>query len=414
MRKFTIILVICTLIALPAVGFSAPEQRVALVIGNSAYRNAPLINPANDATDISHALKRLGFKVTVLRDASQRAMEDSIRKFGKRLSKGGVGLFYYADHGMQVDGRNYLIPVDARIESPSDVKYEALDAGRVLGKMEDAGNDMNIVILDACRDNPFSRSWRSGQKGLARMDAPKGSYIAYATAPGSVAADGSGRNGTYTNALLRHIDVPGLTLESMMKRVRKDVIDETGSKQVPWASTSLIGDFYFNSKRGIAVEKRLPIKQQKPVKETQKLASISPDISKQIIVNHDRHFIKYKNGVVYDTKTGLEWMVGPTDLTWDQARDWVRDLNMADPGWRMPRLDELRTLYEKGIGPRNMTPLLNTSVWRIWSGKIGVPGSGTINYSYAFIYYFEDDRGPDFMKRDHSEYNLALAVRKRK
>jgi len=252
------------LVSIPLIGDCAAGRRIALVIGNGAYKNAPLRNPANDDSDISRALKRLGFQVTVLRDAGQRKMEDSIRAFGKEFSVGGVGLFYYAGHGMQVEGRNYLIPVDARIESPSDVKYESIDDGRVLGKMEDAGNDMNIVILDACRDNPFSRSLRSTQKGLARMDAPKGSYVAYATAPGSVAADGSGRNGTYTNSLLRHIELPGLTLESVMKRVRKDVINETGSKQVPWASTSLVGEFYFNSastkpKRGLAVQKHEPL-----------------------------------------------------------------------------------------------------------------------------------------------------------
>ena len=253
MRCVFTILTFCFLLGLPVEIFAASNLRTALVIGNSAYRNAPLRNPANDALDISRALKRLRFQVTLLRNADQRKMKSAIRKFGKQLTKGGVGLFYYAGHGMQVDGRNYLIPVDARIESPSDVEYEAVDAGRVLGKMEDAGNDMNIVILDACRDNPFSRSWRSGRKGLARMDAPKGSYIAYATAPGSVAADGSGRNGTYTKSLLRHMEVPGLTLEGVMKRVRKEVIDTTGSRQVPWASTSLVGDFYFNPGRGLSV-----------------------------------------------------------------------------------------------------------------------------------------------------------------
>lgn len=275
MRRLLIILVVLILVSVPVVGFSATERRVALVIGNSAYKNAPLRNPANDATDISRALKRLGFKVTMLRNADQRKMKSSIREFGKQLSKGGVGLFYYAGHGMQVEGRNYLIPVGARVEDPSDVEFEAVDAGRVLGKMEVAGNDMNIVVLDACRDNPFSRSWRSGQKGLARMDAPKGSYISYATAPGSVAADGSGRNGTFTKSLLRHIEVPGLTLESVMKRVRKDVIQETGSKQIPWSSSSITGDFFFDPSRSISIVSKDPSVVNQPLLKAPKSSPVS-------------------------------------------------------------------------------------------------------------------------------------------
>jgi len=279
MIKFYKLLVplVIILFGMPAVSFPVKNQRIALVIGNGAYKNAPLRNPVNDATDFSMALKRLGFQVTTLRNANQRKMEDSIRKFGKNLAKGNVGLFYYAGHGMQVNGRNYLIPTDARIEDPSDVKYEAIDAGRVLGKMEFAGNDMNIVILDACRDNPFSRSWRSSQKGLARMDAPKGSYIAYATAPGSVAADGAGRNGTFTESLLRHMAAPGLTLEGVMKRVRKEVIAVTESKQVPWSSTSLVGDFYFNrGQRGMAVIEKPPSDVSSPEKRIPKKGPTMP------------------------------------------------------------------------------------------------------------------------------------------
>jgi len=408
-----IILSICAQLFLSNTAISATEKRIALVIGNGNYMDAPLRNPVNDATDMASALRQLGFSVTLKTDANQRAMKEAIRSFGKKLTKGGVGLFYYAGHGIQYRGRNYLIPVNAVVKSEADVEYEAVDAGRVLAQMERAGNNLNIIILDACRNNPFTRSFRSSEQGLAKMDAPTGSILAYSTAPGSVAADGTGRNGLYTKYLLKHIRFSGRKLEDVFKRVRIDVMAKTGNDQVPWESSSLTGDFYFIPQRGVAVEKSAPIEPKISINETKKHASISPDISKQDIVNSDRHFVKYKSGVVYDTITGLEWMAGPLHVTWDQARDWVRDLNMDGSGWRMPKLDELKTLYEKGIGSRNMTPLLNTSVWRIWSGRIGVPGSGTINYSLAFIYYFEDERGPDFMKRNHSEYNLALAVRKR-
>jgi len=240
-------------VLLPASSFANQDSRTALVIGNGAYRAAPLKNPANDAQDIAAALKDLGFSVTLLTDADQRTIEEGIRQFGKTLRMGGVGLFYYAGHGLQVQGRNYLIPVGARIQSEIDVKYEAVDAGRVLAYMEEAENVLNIVILDACRDNPFARSFRSAGKGLAKMDAPTGSYLAYSTAPGSVAADGSGRNGLYTSKLLNYIKQPGLELEKVFKKVRIDVARSSGNKQIPWDSSSLMGDFYFSPKRGIGV-----------------------------------------------------------------------------------------------------------------------------------------------------------------
>jgi hypothetical protein len=222
------------------------DARTALIIGNSDYKTSPLDNPVNDAQDIASILQKQHFHITLLTNATQKEMETEIYKFGKRLSKkSGVGLFYFAGHGMQINGANYLIPVDAAVESASDVKYEAIDAGRVLGKMEDAENDLNIVILDACRNNPFHRSFRSAAQGLAQMDAPTGSIIAYATAPGSVAADGNGRNGIYTQNLIVRMQEPGLSIEQVFKNVRKDVVGQTSSKQVPWESSSLTGNFFF-------------------------------------------------------------------------------------------------------------------------------------------------------------------------
>lgn len=223
------------------------NQRLALVIGNSAYRTSPLKNPARDARDMSAVLQRLGFQVIYEENATRRRMDEAVRAFYSKLRHSETGLFYYAGHGMQVKGRNYLIPVDARIETESDVEHESIDVGRVLGKMEDAGNPVNIIILDACRDNPFAGSFRSARAGLARMDAPVGSIVAYATSPESVAADGTGRNGIYTKHLLKQMLIPGLTIEQVFKAVRNNVIDETNSKQVPWESTSLRGDFYFST-----------------------------------------------------------------------------------------------------------------------------------------------------------------------
>lgn len=229
-----------------AVTIKETDRRLALIIGNGDYKSSPLKNPLNDARDMAAMLQQLGFQVIHEENATRKQMDIAIRNFGQKLSSGGTGLFYFAGHGMQVKGRNFLIPVDANIESESDVEHESIDAGKVLGKMEDARNPVNIVILDACRDNPFSRSFRSAEKGLARMDAPVGSIIAYATAPGSVAADGKGRNGVYTKYLLDAMVAGNQTIEQVFKMVRNSVITETKSKQIPWESTSLRGDFYFN------------------------------------------------------------------------------------------------------------------------------------------------------------------------
>jgi len=221
------------------------EQRVALVIGNGAYQADPLRNPVNDAEDVAAVLAARKFDVIKITNAGKRAMEEAFETFGERLKKGGTGVFYYSGHGVQVDGVNYLIPVAAEIQTEKDIKYKAVNAGQVLSVMEEAGNRVNIVILDACRDNPYARSFKTMSKGLVKMDAPKGSYIAYATAPGRTAADGDGRNGLYTKWLLGEISKPGQPLEALFKSVRAGVMRETGEKQVPWDATSLIGDFFF-------------------------------------------------------------------------------------------------------------------------------------------------------------------------
>jgi hypothetical protein len=220
-------------------------RKIALIIGNANYDSAPLRNPANDARSMSQVLQKLGFDVDLLEDASQREMKRGIDRFGKKLQDGGLGLFYYSGHGMQVGGLNYMIPVQAQIGAEEDVEYEAVDVGRVLAKMEAARNGMNLVILDACRNNPYARSFRSAAQGLATLSAPSGTFIAYATAPGSVASDGSGANGLYTGELIEHMQTPGLKLEEVFKRVRTSVQEKSNGAQVPWDASSMTGDFFF-------------------------------------------------------------------------------------------------------------------------------------------------------------------------
>lgn len=225
------------------------EKRIALVIGNSQYKEAPLQNPVNDARAIEIALQRLGFDVMRYENASQREMKKAIDTFGHRLKNYQVGLFFYSGHGAQVKGENYLIPVDTVPTSENDVEYDCVNAERVLGKMEDAGSKVNIIILDACRNNPFEKSWTKSTKGkgLAFMNAPTGSLIAYATSPGNVAFDDpSKQNSPYTSALLHYLERPDITILQMFQFVRKMVIQETEKQQTPWESTSLIGDFYLS------------------------------------------------------------------------------------------------------------------------------------------------------------------------
>jgi uncharacterized caspase-like protein len=224
-----------------------PEQRLALVIGNSAYKAGPLTNPVNDARAMAVKLQQLGFTVIKKEDASLEEMMSSVRDFGSQLANGGVGLFYYAGHGVQSRGANYLIPVDSDIRSEDELATRAYNANEVLEKMDTAKNRINMVILDACRDNPFARSFRSGSRGLAGMDqAPSGTLVAYATSPGATASDGVGANGLYTEQLLQEMSVQGAKLEEVFKRVRVSVKERSEGKQLPWEMSSVTGDFYFN------------------------------------------------------------------------------------------------------------------------------------------------------------------------
>ncbi|MDA0857581.1 MAG: pentapeptide repeat-containing protein [Proteobacteria bacterium] len=259
-RKHSIFFVLLLLLIMPtswaqerAIRPVETNVRQALVIGNSKYTHTgPLRNPANDAEAISSTLKQLGFNVMTLTDADQRQMDQAIRKFGADLrGSNGVGLFYFAGHGMQIEGENYLLPTDINPSNEFDVTYDAVPVGKLLGQMEAAGNGMNVVILDACRNNPFARSFRSSSRGLAQVIAPTGSFISYATAPGDVAADGEGDNGLFTEKLLQHMITPGLRLEEVFKRVRADVQQDSSNKQVPWDSSSVTGDFFFVPAEGV-------------------------------------------------------------------------------------------------------------------------------------------------------------------
>lgn len=220
-------------------------RRFALVIGNASYSSVPqLTNAINDAREITRALQLTGFEVTKFENADLRQMQNAVRDFGNKLGNNDVGLFYFAGHGVQVKGKNYLIPVRENIKKSFEVPSSALDADLILANMENAKNNLNIMILDACR-SPFPGEARSLNRGLATLDAAKGTLIAYATAPGKEALDGQGNNSPYTRNLVRALGQKGLSIEQVFKQVRIAVVEETKGAQVPWENSSIMGDFYF-------------------------------------------------------------------------------------------------------------------------------------------------------------------------
>jgi hypothetical protein len=435
---WVISLLVSTIFLFPNLSLSAQERRTALVIGNSNYKTAPLRNPANDARDMAKVLKDLGFEVVWKVNAGRQEMDAAVEKFYRNLNDARVGFFYYAGHGMQVDGSNYLLPVDIQVESSADIKYRSVKADWILAKMEDSGSKVNIVVLDACRDNPF-RGLRGSGSGLAPIQSVRGSFIAYATSPGSVARDGAGRNGMYTTHLLKNIKRSGLTVEEVFREVRKGVAQSTNYKQIPWDSSSLMGAFYmagrgsegndeerrrFEQEQARLEKERQELEQAKAEFERKRQKSQSQEVqvaslpkrpsytrpaSTSNVIKQDGIYVAYANGIVRDTKTGLDWKAGPDRNTdWNETRSWVQSLNLDGDGWRMPTMDELEGIYKKGMGSHNITPLLKATsgkyLW-VWSGE--TKGSSDARY-FGFAY-----GSTNWSFRSYSFNVRAFAVRSR-
>jgi hypothetical protein len=229
----------------------------ALVIGNAAYPDGnDLKNPVNDAADLGGKLKGYGFDVTVALDCTAKEMDKHLKAFRKLLETHEVALFFFAGHGVQIEGVNYLLAVDTDVETEDDAKHSSLSLDKVVDAMAKSKAATRIIILDACRTNPWERKWHRspGVRGLASVYAPKGTIIGFATSPSEVAYDGIGRNGTYTAALLEHIDAPDCSIETMFKRVRNTVAAASKGKQTSWEHTSLSGEFYFSLSLGNLIE----------------------------------------------------------------------------------------------------------------------------------------------------------------
>lgn len=401
-----IFLILFLLIAInPSLLSAATEQRIALVIGNSQYTSSPLKNPVNDATDVAATLKSLGFNVILKTNATKREMGSAVEEFGKQLKGRDVGLFYYAGHGVQLSGANYLIPVSAKINEETDIEYEAIDAGRILATMYNAKSRVNIVILDACRDNPYVRSFRSATRGLAIIaKAPMGTIVSYSTSPGDVARDGKDRNSPYTSSLVQYMKEPGLSIEQVFKNVRQKLNRETRGKQIPWELSSLQGEFFFVpgtnktatdiiqpgkividntepiadslddetmklededrklekekvllEKKKVLEDKRLKIEEEKATLEAKKTTTLAmskrPTVSIAKEIKRDGRFIAYDNGTVLDTRTNLMWAAkdNGSDINWQGAKSYCENYRGGGyTDWRMPTLDELGGLYDAG------------------------------------------------------------------
>jgi len=426
MRKIATLLVCLTFPALFLSGITsaAPERRIALVIGNGSYETGPLKNPAHDATDMASAIQRLGFEVILKKNIRCQEMEEAVEDFGKRLRQGGVGLFYYAGHGVQVAGVNYLIPIGARINKESDVKYQAVDANKILDEMANANNGLNIVLLDACRDNPYARSIRSASRGLAIISsAPEGTFISFATGPGQTAGDGAGRNSPYTEALLRNISRPGLPIERVFKEVRSEL---SQYKQTPWELSSLKGEFYFRpgteaegpssaiapatderadrwkleeEKDLIRKREALEEERRKFEEEKRRLAMARlPAFPAAKEVGRDGRFIAYDNGTVLDTKTNLMWAAKDNgrEVSWVSAKYYCEKYRGGGyMDWRVPTQDELAGLYDASKLVKTLhtdflgfswkmnfaTDLIRLTYTQIWAYEI--PGSDT-GISFCF------------------------------
>jgi uncharacterized caspase-like protein len=411
---------------------AATEQRIALVIGNGSYSSSPLKNPVNDATDMAVMLKKLGFDVILKKNVTHRPMEEAIRDFGNRLKRQkGVGLFFYAGHGLQANNMNYLIPIGAKIEKETDIQFEAVNAERVLAEMADADNGLNIVILDACRDNPFRGLFRSANRGLAVVsNAPTGTFISYSTAANQVARDGSRRNSPYTAALLKHIGEPGLSINDVFMKVRQNVRKSTG--QTPWELSSLEGNFYFNQGQAVKIAEKetataskdevqeeasadLENEQQKIVAEREKLRQEKelfeqrkalaeeqrkleeerkqlamakrPSVPTANEIRKDGRFIAYDNGTVLDTRTNLMWAAkdnGMVDtvyegINWSEARSYCENHRGGGyTDWRMPTHRELAGLFDSNKsrtakcdarGMVRITELIELNCWYVWGSE---------------------------------------------
>ena len=340
------------LVALPATAQAG--KKVALVIGNSNYEHVPhLRNPMNDAADMGTELGTLGFEVIEVIDGTESQMDEAVESFRVKLAGAEAGLFYYAGHGVQSQGANYLIPVDADINADYQLHAKTLDASMVIDAMNASGCPLNIVILDACRDNPFG-SMRSMSRGLSVMrTALAGAIIVYATDPGKAALDGIGRNGVFTQALLHHLEDPGIDVKVMFDRVGAEVAKATGNEQNPWISSKFYGTYYLAGAPSSAVA-------TPPARTAFLTVMKDPDYAPRFSV-----FLVNSQGALYRTVIDEYGTMIPMDD--GQSRLRFKD---TESGWWAEFNIDLKQGYRYEIYPRFLIPLKQHDALRDVAGVL--------------------------------------------
>jgi uncharacterized caspase-like protein len=435
-KRILLVLFVIVLI-FPSLLLAATEQRIALVIGNSSYSSGPLKNPVNDATDMAAALQKLGFKVNLKKNANLETMEEAIEDFGNRLKKGGVGLFYYAGHGVQVNGVNYLIPIGAKVNKESDVRYKAVNAGQILDEMANANNGLNIVILDACRDNPFGKSFRSTSRGLAIVsNSPSGTFISYSTSPGHVANDGEGKNSPYTKALLENISKPGLTINDVFMNVRSKVKKQTG--QLPWELSSLEGRFFFvpgSSKMAVDGTESKPSTKDALDDESRKLEDEELKLENEKALLEKKKALAEKRQIIEAEKAALEAKekeqsqakkstiatVSPSASSeLDDAilkekretlRQWAEEINYMRPKLSKEALQnvesrylEKKAEYDRLVLVMGKRPSASTANEIKRNGRLIAYDNGTVLDTQTNLMWAAKDNGSDINLEDAKSY----------
>ncbi len=394
---------------------SDPAKKFALVIGNKDYKDSPLRNPVNDAEDISAVLKGLGFRVQTKTNANRRQMDEAIKEFVQKVQNGDVALFYFSGHGAQVKGENYLLPVGTSIKSESDVVYDAVPVGRILGKLEESKNRINIVILDACRNNPF-KGFRSAGQGLSPVDAPVGTFIAYATAPGSVAVDGTGRNSPYTKHLIQALKTEGVNIDNAFRQVLRGVRQETDGKQNPWVSSCLPDEFYFNGSSpspssGVPSEPGKPENEQAKARDAERLAALEKDRQEKTKREQNQEFtqlLEARKAAV------LEKMSQAKERIENQRRDWEQQ--SAKPGGTQSqatvgreRLVRARQELPARVFPQ-LTPTKPGPIDATPSGSNTETGTGVEGTTWSWDGKTQDNRSwtVEFLKGGNIRWRLFV------
>jgi hypothetical protein len=305
---------------------SSAQNRHALVVGNSQYSVSPLANPEKDAKAIEAQLKNLGFEVELVLNGSRRDMLEGLRSLEGKLSQGDIALFYYAGHGVQVNGQNYLIPVGANIQGENEVEYESMPLNRILTGIQSKSVGTSLIFLDACRNNPYRSASRGATRGLTVVQTGGSALIAFATAPGDVALDGEGENSPFTAALLAHMSEPGVEVEQMMKKVRSTVARSTSFKQTPWSNSSLLDSFYF-----------VPPNADAPV-----AVNVTPQVVQRPAGQENRPDPPGPKSLAEDPEEGME--------EWEGEPQYLGDFDLHDPWTWVPEEvhEEGRPIFPDG------------------------------------------------------------------